>query len=272
MSGLIADNALLKAKAKEMRRMVLEMIHRAKAQHIGCSFSEMEILVTLYYAVMNIDPYNPKEEDRDRFILSKGHGVSAVYAILADRGFFPKEYLSTYYQDGSTLAGHIVRDCVPGAETSNGSGGHGLSLGIGMALAARRKRSPARTFVLMGDGELQEGSVWEGITFAAFHKIGGLTLIIDKNELQIMGRTTEVLNMDPFEDKFKSFGWHVITLDGNDTGALLHAFRENTFDKPKVIIAHTIKGKGVSFIENRVEWHGKYPDEEQYRRALQELI
>jgi len=257
--------------AKRIRRMVLEMIYRAKAQHIGCSFSEMEILVTLYYAVMNIDPQFPEKDDRDRFILSKGHGVSAVYAILADRGFFPKEYLSTYYQDGSTLAGHIVRHCVPGAETSNGSGGHGLSLGIGMALAARRFGSPARSFILMGDGELEEGSVWEGIMFAAFHKISNLTLIVDKNKLQIMGPTTEVLNIDPFEDKFKSFGWHVIGLDGHDIHALLQAFNEDSHGKPKVIVAHTIKGKGVSFIENRVEWHGKYPDDAQYQLALKEL-
>ncbi len=271
MSGLITDNALLKAKAKEMRRTVLEMIHRAKAQHIGCSFSEMEILVTLYYAVMNIDPNNPKKEDRDRFILSKGHGVSSVYAILADLGFFPKEYLSTYYQDGSTLAGHIVRDCVPGAETSNGSGGHGLSLGIGMALAARRRSSLAHTFVLMGDGELEEGSIWEGTMFAAFHRISNLTLIVDKNKLQIMGPTTDVLNLDPVEDKFRSFSWHVISLDGHDIDALRRAFAEPSGGKPKVIIAHTIKGKGVSFIENRVEWHGKYPDDEQYQLALKEL-
>ncbi len=256
---------------RDLRRTILAMIHAAKSSHIGTAFSCVEILAALYFNILNIDPQDPEMEGRDIFILSKGHGVAALYATLAKRGFFPESVLERYGKDGSTLAGHIVRHAVPGAESSGGSGGHGLSLGIGHALASRHKKTGARVYVLMGDGELAEGSVWEAALFAGFRTLTNLTLIIDRNHLQIMGRTEDVLDTDPVDKKFESFNWRVLSVDGHDTAALTLAFETPSQDKPKVIIAHTTKGKGVSFMEHKAEWHGKFPNDDEYARALQEL-
>lgn len=263
----------LTTTAKEVRRGIVEMIYRAKSSHIGCSLSAADILVSLYFRVMNIDPAHPEKADRDRFVLSKGHAVSAVYNTLAARGFFPKERLEAYGTNGTNLASHIVRNAVPGAETSNGSGGHGLPLGVGMALAARSEGASWRTFVLSGDGEMEEGSVWEALLFGATHKLSNLTLIIDRNNLQDGAdglRSNEVLNMDPLDEKLRAFGWDAETVDGHNFEELIPALQKQT-EKPRAIIAKTVKGRGVSFMENHGEWHGKCPDAEQYAVAIKEL-
>jgi transketolase len=264
----------LEAKAKNIRRAIVEMIYRAKSSHIGCSLSSAEILTALYFGrVLKVDPKNPTDPDRDRFILSKGHGVSAVYATLAERGFFPKEKLEEYGKNGTTLASHIVLNVVPGAETSNGSGGHGLPLGVGMAIAARFDKRPSRTFVFSGDGELEEGSVWEAALFAGFHKLSNLTLVVDRNNLQdgTDGKhLSDILDLNPLDEKFKAFGWDADIIDGHNFEELIPALQKQT-GRPRVVIAKTTKGKGVSFMEDRGEWHGKCPDAGQYAQAMKEL-
>ncbi len=260
--------------ANNIRRVIVTMIHRSKSSHIGCSLSSADIWTALYFGgVMNIDPKHPAADDRDRLVLSKGHGVSAFYATLSERGFFPKEKLGEYGQDGTELASHIVRGVLPGAETSNGSGGHGLSLGVGMALAARYKKNGARVFVLSGDGELEEGSVWEAAMFAAVQGLNNLTMIIDRNGLQD-GQdaltTEEIMGLEPLEKKFTAFGWEVLKIDGHDFYQLIPALKKRT-NRPLVVIAKTIKGKGVSYMENGPAWHGKCPNDEEYAQAMKEL-
>lgn len=264
------DFALLKEKAKLIRRAVVEMVYRAKSQHIGCSLSAADIVTALYFYVMNIDPKNPHWDNRDRFVLSKGHAVAGLYAALAHRGFFPEAELQNYVANGSPLAGHVVLNCVPGADSSNGSGGHGLSLGIGMALAAENMQTGSKTFVLMGDGEMEEGSVWEAIAFAGVHKVQNLKLVVDCNKFQILGSTKDVFDLEPFEEKFRSFRWEAERIDGNKMEEIVEALTRKT-EGPHVILANTTKGKGVSFMEGKVEWHGKYPTPEQYEIALKEL-
>ena len=265
-----ADHAELHTIAQSARRDVLRMVYEAKGSHLGCSFSCMEILVSLYWNILRINPGNPQEANRDRFILSKGHGVAALYAVLARRGFFGQEELDRYTRDGSRLAGHAVLNTAIGVEASTGSGGHGLSLGLGMAIAAERRRDESRIFILMGDGEITEGSVWEAIAYAGFHRISNVTLIIDRNRLQIFGRTDQVLDMEPLRDKFTAFGWDSEEIDGHDFSAL-HAALGIRSAKPRAVIAETLKGKGVSFMEGKAEWHGKHPDESQYQAAMKEL-
>lgn len=263
-------NEELKTIAKSARRAVIEMGYRSKGGHIGCSLSVTDILVALYFSVLRIDPSKPKDDGRDRFILSKGHSAAALYAVLAERGFFPKEKLESYFADGSSLAGHVVLNSVPGAEASTGSEGHGLSLGEGMALAALQKSNNARIFVLVGDGETEEGSTWEAIMSAGHHRLNNLTMIVDYNKLQIMGNPEEILGIDPLDEKLKAFKWEVNWVDGHDFGELISVLTKKT-DKPHAIIARTVKGKGVSFMENKVEWHGKSLDESQYQTAIEEL-
>ena len=257
--------------SKEIRREVLTMVYQSKSGHFGCSLGIVDILLTLYFKILHINPKKPFLETRDIFLLSKGHAAVALYAVLAKRGFFPKSLLMTYFKDGSKLAGHVTLGSLPGIEATFGSLGHGLSIGIGMSLAIKHKGLPSRVYILIGDGECAEGSIWEGINFAGHHKINNLILILDNNNLQIMGHGTDILNSLPFEDKFRSFGWDIKSVDGHDISAISKVLQSQTLVKPLAIIAKTIKGKGISFMENKVEWHGKCPNEEEYKLALREL-
>jgi len=248
------------------------MVHQARASHIGSALSISDIVAVLYGKVLHHNPAEPKWRDRDRFILSKGHACVAVYAALAERGFFPKERLVTYGQDHSDLMNHISHK-VPGVEFSTGSLGHGLPFGVGKALEAKRQGAGWRTFVLMSDGELDEGSNWEAFMFAAHHRLDNLIAIIDYNKLQSLTTVDQTLRLEPLADKLRAFGWCVREVDGHDHAALSEALSAVpwTPGQPSVLIAHTIKGKGVSFMENRVEWHYRSPNAEQLAQALAEL-
>lgn len=267
----ISELKKLEELSKEVRKEILTMAYQSKGSHLGCSLSIVDILTTLYFKVLRINPKKPSLETRDRFLLSKGHAVAALYAVLAERGFFPKSLLATYLKDGSKLAGHVTLGSLPGIEATFGSLGHGLSIAVGMSLALKHSNLSSRVFCLIGDGECQEGSIWEGINFVGHHKINNLILLLDNNNLQIMGHGTDILNSLPFEDKFKGFGWDVKSVDGHDISALLKVLQPQPTNKPLAIIASTTKGKGVSFMENKVEWHGKCPSEEEYKLALKEL-
>ena len=229
-----------------------------------------DILYTLYFRHLNIDPKQPQKADRDKFILSKGHASAALYATLAERGFFPNEYLNKFHIDCGILPGHLDKDAVAGVEASAGSLGHGLSIGIGLALSNRREGNPGRVYVLLGDGECNEGSVWEAAMLASTLRLTNLTAIIDRNRLQGFGRTDEVINQTNMAERWKSFGWEAHEVNGHDLAELEQAF-SLPHTGPKVIIAHTIKGKGVSFMEDRLEWHYKSPNAEHYMQALKEL-
>jgi transketolase len=263
----------LKIKATQIRLDLINMIYESKSGHIGGSLSATDILTVLYYNVMNVDPNNPKWEERDRFILSKGHSVEAYYSVLADKGYFPKEELKTYCKFGTRLIGH-PNNKIPGVEMNTGALGHGLSIAVGMALGAKMDNKSFRVFTLMGDGELAEGSNWEAAMAASHYKLNNLIGIVDRNRLQISGSTEEVMSLEPLEDKWKSFGWDVLTTDGNDIERLLDTFNvaiASTNDKPKLILAYTTKGKGISFIENKANWHHRVPTEEEYKAAVSEL-
>lgn len=262
----------LKKKSAEIRMEILRMINRAGSGHTGGSLSITDILVTLYYGIMNIKPQEPQWEERDRFILSKGHSVESLYCILADKGFFDKEELKTYCQFGSRLIGH-PNNKVPGVEMNTGALGHGLSISVGIAKAAKMDKKNYKVFTVMGDGELEEGSNWEAAMSASHFKLDNLIGIVDRNKLQITGETEEIMSLEPLSDKWKSFGWEVIEVDGHDHEQL-YSILKNTplkFGKPTLIIAHTIKGKGVSFIENKVEWHHRVPTDEELAKAIEEL-
>lgn len=262
----------LAGKAYQLRRDVLDMIYRAKTGHIGGDFSVMEILVTLYYKQMNVAPELTDSEDRDYFILSKGHCVEAYYAVLADRGFFPKEDLLTYSQFKSNYIGH-PNNKINGIEMNSGSLGHGLGVSVGMALGVRMNCKKNRVYTVMGDGELAEGSVWEGAMAAGHYKLDNLCAVIDRNRLQISGGTETVMTQDSQDERWASFGWHVIHAEGNNIEALDKAFEEakSVKGKPTVIIADTTKGNGVSFMENNAGWHHKIPSAEEYNKACEEL-
>ena len=259
--------------AGRIRRWALRMTHAAKASHVGTSLSMADLLAVLYGSVLRIDPAKPDEPDRDRFVLSKGHGAAAVYAVLAERGFFPREWLDTYTRDGSPLAGHISHYGVPGVEVSTGSLGHGLPIGCGMALAGQRDRRPYRVFVLLSDGECDEGSNWEAILFAPHHKLENLVAIVDYNKIQSLGAVKEILDLEPFVAKWQAFGWAVREIDGHDHEQIHQALSSVPFKvgRPSVIIAHTVKGKGISFMEDKVLWHYRSPSAEQLAEALAEL-
>ena len=259
--------------AQEIRKKIVRMIFRSQTSHIGSALSCVDILTVLYFRILHIDPNSPQDPGRDRFILSKGHAASALYATLAQRGFFPEEVLKGYCIDGGRLSGHSTMGSVPGVEVSTGSLGHGLPLGIGMALAARHDRNKYRVFILLSDGECDEGSTWEGVMFASHHKLDNLIAIIDYNKLQAFGRIEEVVNLEPLRDKWAAFGWEVKEIDGHNFTQIEEALCEVPFkkNKPSIIIAHTIKGKGVSFMENQIAWHYKSPDKEQLEVALKEL-
>ncbi len=262
----------LQKKAISLRKDILKMLMLAGSGHTGGSLSMVEILVALYYYKLRSRPSEPKWKGRDLFLLSKGHGCPALYAVLADKGYFPKETLWTLRKLGSPLQGH-PQIGVPGIEISSGSLGQGLSIANGMALAARYDGADNRIYCLMGDGETNEGQVWEAVMTAAHYKLSNVCAIIDYNKLQIDGRCCEVKEVGSFMHIWKDFGWNPIECDGHDISALMEALdkAESAKDRPSVIIAHTIKGKGVSFVENKVEWHGIAPKKEEYEKAIKEL-
>ena len=262
----------LRGIANTLRAHAVRMAYRSRGAHLGSCLSMADILACLYWNSLRIDPTCPGWRHRDRFVLSKGHGASILYAALAERGFFPVEELETYCELHSRLTGHVTAG-VPGVELSTGSLGHGLPVGCGMALAAKRDRSASRVVVLLSDGELDEGSNWEAILFAPQHKLDNLLLIVDYNKIQSFGRVSEVLDLAPLADKFRAFRWAVREVDGHNISQLAETFAAIPFeaDRPSVIIANTVKGKGVSFMEDDLAWHYKSPSEEQLAGALQEL-
>lgn len=253
-----------------IKTSIVRMTHYSKSSHVGSCLSVADILYVLYFKVLRIDTGEPRADRRDRFILSKAHASAALYATLAERGFFPKEFLERYYVDGGMLPGHLDREAVPGVEVSAGSLGHGLSIGVGMAVACRRDRSPARVFVLLGDGECNEGSVWEAVMLASTLGLDNLTAVVDYNKLQSFGRTNEVIDQRNMAERWKVFGWQTCEVDGHSVEDLEQAFMLPQRG-PKAVIAHTVKGKGVSFMEDRLEWHYKSPNDEQCSTALKEL-
>jgi transketolase len=265
------DEAGLEQMAAHVRRAVVTMVDRAGLGHIGGDLSVTDILVTLFGAVLDVDPTDPTRPDRDRFILSKGHCAGALYATLAHCGFFPRTELDTFMAPLSALNGHPNRTKVPGVETNTGPLGHGFPVGVGCALAAKLRGLDYRTFVVLGDGELQEGSNWEAAMTAAHYDLDNLTAIVDRNRLQQGATTADTKELEPLPEKWAAFGFEVRVIDGHDHAALLEAFQPSTTGKPVAVIANTIKGKGVSFMENRVEWHHKVPSAEQVQIALQEL-
>ncbi len=256
--------------ARRIRRHALRMTHRSKASHIGGCLSVADLLAVLYSRVLRVDAGDPAWPDRDRLIVSKGHSAAALYAVLAECSFFPLTWLDDYCRDGSQLLGHVSHH-VPGVEVSTGSLGHGLSIGCGMALAAKRDGMKSRTFVILGDGELDEGANWEAILFAAHHRLDRLTAIVDSNQIQGFGTVRDVINLEPLADKWRAFGWSAREIDGHDLAAIEGSLLAAEAGRPSAIIAHTVKGKGVSFMEHRLEWHYRSPDDEQLKQALTEL-
>lgn len=264
----------LQITANEVRKGIVTAVHSAKAGHPGGSLSAADIFTYLYFEEMNIDPKNPKKQDRDRFVLSKGHTAPGLYSALAQRGYFPVEDLKTLRHLGSYLQGHPDMKHIPGVDMSSGSLGQGISAAVGMALSAKLTNDDYRVYTLLGDGEIQEGQVWEAAMFAGFRRLDNLVVIVDNNGLQIDGPVDQVCSPYPIGEKFKAFNFYVIDLkDGNDMDQIADAFKEarNTKGMPTAIIAHTVKGKGVSFMENQVGWHGKAPNDEEYAVAMEDL-
>ena len=258
--------------ANAIRGDVLEMVHRARASHVGSSLSVADILAVLYGRVLRHRPAEPSWPERDRLILSKGHAAAAGYAVLARTGYFPVALLDTYCANGSPLAGHLTASAgAPGVELSTGSLGHGLPVGVGMALHAKRSGAGHRTFVVISDGECDEGTTWEAALFAAHHKLSNLFAIVDYNGIQSLGRVEEVLGLEPLVDKWRAFGWDVHELDGHDHPALDSVLGTADPLRPRAVIAHTVKGKGVSFMEDQLLWHYRSPDDEQLADALEQL-
>lgn len=263
----------LQKMAVEVRKGIVSAVHSAKAGHPGGSLSAADIFTYLYFEEMNIDPKNPKDPDRDRFVLSKGHTAPGLYAALANRGYFPVEDLLTLRHTGSYLQGHPDMKHIPGVDMSSGSLGQGLSAAAGMALAGKLNKKDYRVYALCGDGEIEEGQIWEAAMFAGFRKLDNLCVIVDNNNLQIDGPIDQVCSPYPIDKKFESFNFHVINIDGNDFDQIKAAFDEAKATKgmPTAIIAHTLKGKDVSFMENSVDWHGKAPNDEEYASAMEDL-
>ena len=259
--------------ANEVRKGIVTAVHSAKSGHPGGSLSAADIYTYLYFEEMNIDPKDPKKADRDRFVLSKGHTAPGYYSTLAHRGFFPVEDLTTLRKVGSYLQGHPDMKHIPGVDMSSGSLGQGISAAVGMAISAKLSNDDYRVYTLLGDGEIQEGQVWEASMLAGHRKLDNLVVIVDNNNLQIDGKITDVNSPYPIDKKFEAFNFHVINIDGNDFGQIEAAFKEarNTKGMPTAIIAKTIKGKGVSFMEDQAGWHGKAPNDEQYAQAMEEL-
>ncbi len=263
----------LRVTACRVRQGIIESTYQAKSGHPGGSLSAADVLTFLYFDRMRIDPADPLREDRDRFVLSKGHSAPALYSVLAQRGFFPVEELKTLRHVGSRLQGHPNMNTTPGVDMSTGSLGQGVSAAAGMALGAKRKKLDLRVYTLLGDGEIEEGQVWEAMMFAAHYKLDNLTVLVDNNNLQIDGAVGEVMSPYPIDEKLAAFGLFTQTVDGHDFEALEAAFDRAEAEKgrPSAIVLKTVKGKGVSFMENQVGWHGKAPNEEQYHQAMEEL-
>lgn len=263
----------LQKTATDIRLGIIEAVFGAKSGHPGGALSSADILACLYFSELNINPKKPDMKDRDRFVLSKGHSCPGLYSALAHRGYFPVDLLKTFRHTDSILQGHPDMKYIKGIDMSSGSLGQGFSCACGMALSAKISNMNYRTYALLGDGESQEGQVWEAIMFAAHYKLDNLCLIIDNNGLQIDGKVKDVMNTMPYASKLKAFGWNVIGIDGHNIEEILNAFAKakETKNKPTAIIAKTIKGKGVSFMENQASWHGKAPNEEQYNQAIAEL-
>ena len=266
------DIPCLEYKSIQYRKTLLSIIKKANAGHTGGSLSCIDILNVLYNHVMNVSPENFGHPDRDRYIHSKGHSVEALYTVLADKGFYPVEELDSLEQYKSNFIGHPTRK-VPGIEQNTGALGHGLSFAVGMALAAKKDGRPCRVFVMMGDGELTEGSIWEASMSAAHYQLDNLTVVVDRNTLQITGRTEEVMRLEPLADKFRAFGYAVRTVDGNNIADLVNVMEQLPFEtgKPSLILARTVKGKGISFIEDIASWHHRVPTSDEYAMAMAEL-
>ena len=267
------NNLELEKMANEIRKDIVTAVHSAKSGHPGGSLSAADIYTYLYFEEMNIDPKDPKKADRDRFVLSKGHTAPGYYSTLAHRGFFPVEDLTTLRKVGSYLQGHPDMKHIPGVDMSSGSLGQGISAAVGMAISAKLSNDDYRVYTLLGDGEIQEGQVWEASMLAGHRKLDNLVVIVDNNNLQIDGKITDVNSPYPIDKKFEAFNFHVINIDGNDFDQIEAAFKEarKTKGMPTAIIAKTIKGKGVSFMEDQAGWHGKAPNDEQYAQAMEEL-
>jgi len=259
--------------ARRIRRHALNMTNRGKSSHVGSVLSMADIIAVLYGRILRVDPERPERPERDRFVLSKGHAGAGVYAALAERGFFPVGELASHCQNGSRLSGHVTHKGVPGVELSTGSLGHGLSVAAGMAFAAKLDGRGHRVFVVQSDGECDEGSVWEAILFASHHRLDNLTVVVDYNKIQSLAAVADTLALEPFTDKWRSFGWEVAEVDGHDHAALAERLERVPFavGKPSVLIAHTTKGKGVSFMENAVLWHYRSPQGEEFEIAMKEL-
>jgi len=259
--------------SRKIRCSIVTMVKDAAVGHIGGSLSVTDILVALYFNVLKIDPKKPDWEDRDRLVLSKGHGATAIYSVLAERGFFPPEELKTFGILDSKLQVHPDRKKVPGIEASTGALGQGLSVAAGMALAARLNGKAYHTYAILGDGEIQEGQIWEAAMFSAHYKLNNITAVLDYNNVQLMGDVSEIMEIAPVDDKWESFGWEVKKIDGHDMDQVVNALNEakGYREKPLIIIADTTKGKGVSFMEATCSWHGNAPTDEQYKKAIEEL-
>ncbi|MBQ3661138.1 MAG: transketolase [Firmicutes bacterium] len=267
------ETVQLQKIAQTVRQDIIREVYSAGSGHPGGSLSATDILTALYFSEMNVDPADPAKKGRDRFVLSKGHAAPALYACLAERGFFPKENLVTLRRLGSSLQGHPSKKLLPGVEMSTGSLGQGISAAVGMALAGKADADPGRIYALLGDGELQEGMVWEAAMAASHYKLDNLCAFVDHNGLQIDGRNEDVMNVMPIAEKFAVFGWNVLEIDGHDFEQILDALdmAKKCKGMPTVIVAETVKGKGVSFMEGQAGWHGKAPNEEQAKQAMAEL-
>jgi len=263
----------LKDIAKKVRHGIVDAVYSGKSGHPGGALSCADILTYLYFNEMNIDPSSPKMENRDRFILSKGHASAAIYSVLANRGFFPVEDLKTFRKNGSYLQGHPDLKKVPGVDMTSGSLGQGLSVANGMALAGKLDNKDYYVYVMLGDGEIEEGQVWEAAMSSSHYKLNNVIAFVDFNGLQIDGEVKNVMNVTPIKEKFDAFGWNTIEIDGHDFSEIENAIKKakESTDKPTAIIAHTIKGKGVSFMENEAGWHGKAPNDDEYKMACSEL-
>ncbi len=266
-------NQELQKTANEVRKSIITALHAAGAGHPGGSLSSTDIFTYLYFEEMNVDPKNVSNPDRDRFVLSKGHCAPGLYSVMAEKGYFPKEELTTLRKLGSRLQGHPSMQYLPGLDMSSGSLGQGISAACGMALSAKLDKKDFRVYTLLGDGELQEGQVWEAAMFAGFRKLDNLVVIVDNNGLQIDGPVDKVCSPYPIDKKFEAFNFHVINIDGHNFDEIKAAFEEakKTKGMPTAIIAHTVKGKGVSFMENQAGWHGKAPNDDEFKQAMEEL-
>lgn len=259
--------------SRRIRLRTLRLIHRAKSSHIGSAFSMADLLAILYTKILRVDPARPDWPERDRFILSKGHACAPLYVTLAERGFFPREWLDDFYGDGSRFPGHVTHTGIPGVEVSTGSLGHGLPIACGMALTGKRDGSKYRVFAMLSDGECDEGSTWEAVLFAGHHRLDNLIAIVDYNKIQSLGTVKEVLDLEPLAEKWRAFGWGVREINGHDVAQIEETLTRVPAEtnKPTCVVAHTVKGKGVSFMENNLLWHYRAPDQQEMAKALVEL-